>query len=129
MAHTPQNLFMDWLEQFVSLAGYTPSRGMWNETTATSQKKFVAIWSNAGRTPSVGVQYPQIRVIVTGRANGRDLGDTVPAELFAQSIIDAAIENYKTSCAINVRPLGSIMGPYYTESNRPWYEINFELTC
>lgn len=129
MSHTPQNLFMDWLSQFVSTAGYTMSRGMWTESTATTQKKFVSVWSQQGRAPSVGVQYPNMRIIVTGRANGKDLGDTVSVELFAQSIIDAAILNYATSCMINIQPLGSIMGPYYTETSRPWYEINFELMC
>lgn len=128
MSHTPINLFRDWLEAYVSTAGYTISRGMWEETN-NSTKKFVAVWSDAGRSPSDGVQYPSIRVIITGRANGRSLGDTEPAELFAESLFDAAVEHYKTSCMMNIRPLGSVMGPYYTETSRPWYEINFELVC
>lgn len=128
MSHTPINLFRDWLEAYVSTAGYTISRGMWTETN-NSTKKFVAIWSDAGRPQNGDIQYPHIRVIVTGRANGKDLGDVEPVELFAQSIIDAAIANFSTSCMMQIRPLGSIMGPYYTETNRNWNEINFELTC
>lgn len=128
MSHTPINLFRDWLEAYVSTAGYTISRGMWEETN-NSTKKFVAVWSNPGRSPNGDIQYPQIRVIVTGRANGRALGDTEAAELFAESLLDAAIEQFSTSCMMNIRPLGSIQGPYYTDTNRPWYEINFELAC
>lgn len=128
MSHTPINLFRDWLEAYVSTAGYTISRGMWEETN-NSTKKFVAVWSDGGRSPNGEVQYPQIRVIVTGRANGRALGDTEAAELFAESLFDAAVANFKTSCMMNIRALGSVMGPYYTETNRPWAEINFELTC
>nr|DAV52977.1 MAG TPA: tail completion protein [Caudoviricetes sp.] len=128
MSHTPINLFRDWLEAYVSTAGYTISRGMWEETN-NSTKKFVAVWSNPGRSPNGDIQYPQIRVIVTGRANGRALGDTEAAELFAESLFDAAIEHFSTSCMMNIRPLGSIQGPYYTETNRNWYEINFELAC
>lgn len=128
MSHTPINLFRDWLEAYVSTAGYTISRGMWEETN-NSAKKFVAVWSDAGRSPNGEIQYPHIRVIVTGRANGRSLGDTEPAELFAESLIDAAIANFSTSCMMQIRPVGSIMGPYYTETNRNWNEINFELIC
>lgn len=128
MSHTPINLFRDWLEAYVSTAGYTISRGMWEETN-NSTKKFVAVWSNQGRSPNGEIQYPNIRVIVTGRANGRSLGDTEATELFAESMFDAAIEHFSTSCMMNIRPLGSIQGPYYTETSRPWSEINFELTC
>lgn len=128
MSHTPINLFRDWLEAYVSTAGYTISRGMWEETN-NSTKKFVAVWSDAGRTPNGEIQYPHIRVIVTGRANGRSLGDTEAAELFAESLFDAAVANFSTSCMIQIRAIGSVMGPYYTDTSRPWYEINFELTC
>lgn len=128
MSHTPINLFRDWLEAYVSTAGYTISRGMWEETN-NSTKKFVAVWSDAGRSPNGEIQYPHIRVIVTGRANGRALGDVETVELFAESLIDAAIANFSTSCMMQIRPVGSIMGPYYTETSRNWNEINFELTC
>lgn len=128
MSHTPINLFRDWLEAYITTTGYTISRGMWEETN-NSAKKFVAVWSNPGRSPNGEIQYPQIRVIVTGRANGRALGDTEATELFAESLIDAAIANFSTSCMLQIRPIGSIQGPYYTETNRPWSEINFELTC
>jgi hypothetical protein len=101
---------------------------MWEETN-NSGKKFVAVWSDAGRSPNGDIQYPHIRVIVTGRANGRALGDVEPVELFTESLIDAAIANFSTSCMMQIRPVGSIMGPYYTETNRNWNEINFELTC
>lgn len=128
MSHTPINLFRDWLEAYVSTAGYTISRGMWEETNNAS-KKFVAVWSYGGRSPNGEIQYPHIRVIVTGRANGRATGDVEPAELFAESLFDAAVENFSTSCMMQIRAIGSVMGPYYTETSRPWYEINFELTC
>jgi hypothetical protein len=128
MSHTPINLFRDWLELYVSTTGYTISRGMWEETN-NSAKKFVAVWSDSGRTPNGEIQYPHIRVIVTGRANGRALGDTEGAELFAESLFDAALANFETSCMMQIRPIGSVQGPYYTETSRPWVEINFELTC
>lgn len=129
MSHTPINLFKDWLELYVATAGYTFSRGMWVEPKTTTSK-FVAVWSNPGRSQNGSIQYPHIRMIITGKLNGRSIqGDAEIAENFAQSVIDAAIANYKTGCIMKIRQLGSIMGPNYTESGRPWYEINFELIC
>lgn len=128
MSHAPINLFRDWLEQFVSVSGYSFSRGMWEETN-NSGKKFVAVWSGSGRSPNGPIQYANVRVIITGRSNGRALGDTEATELFAQTLFDTAVEHYKTGCIMKIRPLGSMQGPYYTETNRPWVEINFELIC
>lgn len=128
MNHAPINLFRDWLETYVTTTGYSMSRGMWEEVN-NSAKKFVAVWSVGGRTPNGPIQYAHVRVIITGRANGRALGDTEAAELYAQTLFDAAVEHYKTGCIMKIRPIGSIQGPNYTETNRPWVEINFELIC
>lgn len=128
MSNAPINLFRDWLEAYVTTTGYSMSRGMWEEVN-NSTKKFVAVWSMGGRTPNGPIQYASVRVVITGRANGRALGDTEATELFAQTLFDAAVEHYKTGCIMKIRPLGSMQGPYYTETNRPWVEINFELIC
>lgn len=125
---SPIVLFLDWLEQYVSLAGYTPSRGMWVEADG-DKNRYVCIWVNAGRPPLMDlIQYPQIRLVIAGKRNGQSSGDTVPVENFAHGIIQAALANSETSCIAMVKPLGSIMGPYYSEQGRPWYEVNFELT-
>lgn len=128
MSYTPAELFLDWLTTYVTTTGYNISRGMWLESDATSGKKYVAVWINSGRSPVAGVvQYPQIRVVVAGQRNGRALGETAEAETLAYGIIEAAISNHATGCIANVRPLGSIQGPYYTDAGRPFYELNLEL--
>lgn len=126
---TPAEKFMDWLQLYVDTAGYSMSRGMWIESSETSGKKYVAVWIQSGRSPDAGVvQYPQIRLIVSGTRDGRAKGETSEIETFADGIINAAIDHHSSGCVANVRPMGSIQGPYYTEAGRPWYEINFELT-
>jgi hypothetical protein len=126
---TPAEKFLDWLQLYVNTAGYSISRGMWSESAANSGKKYVAIWINSGRAPMAGeVQYPQIRVIVSGTVGGRDKGETPAVETFADGILNAAVNNHVSGCIANVRPSGSIQGPYYTDAGRPFYEINFELT-
>jgi hypothetical protein len=125
---TPTTLFLDWLQLYVDTAGYSMSRGMWVESSANSGKKYVAVWVNSGRSPVAGVvKYPQIRLIVAGTHGGRDKGETPAVETFANGILEAAISNHSSGCIANVRPMGSIQGPYYTDAGRPWYEQNFEL--
>jgi hypothetical protein len=125
---TPTTLFLDWLQQYVDTSGYSMSRGMWVESSVNSGKKYVAVWINSGRAPVAGVvQYPQIRLIVAGTHGGRDKGETPAVELFADGILNSAIENPFSGCVTNIRPIGSIQGPYYTEAGRPWYEMNFEM--
>lgn len=126
---TPSDKFLEWLQSYVVTTGYSVSRGMWVESDANSGKKYIAAWINSGRAPDSGiVEFPQVRVIVAGRRNGRSLGDTPEVETLAHDIIQAAIQNYSTDCIANVRPMGSIQGPYYTDADRPWYEFNLELT-
>jgi hypothetical protein len=125
---TPAEKFLDWLTLYVDSTGYTVSRGQWTETDATASKKFVAVWISPGRPPVAGVvQYPIIDVIVTGRRNGRALGDTPGVETFAHGIIEAAIEHHSTGCIASIHPRGGISGPKYTETDRPTYRMTFEL--
>lgn len=126
---TPAEKFLDWLQLHVTTTGYSMSRGMWVESEAASGKKYVAVWIQSGRSPVAGVvQYPQIRLIVTGTRDGRNKGESPAVETFADGILNAAIDNHNSGCIANVMPIGSIQGPYYTEAGRPWYELNFELT-
>ena len=128
MSSTPAERFLDWLTTYVTTTGYTLSRGQWLETEATAAKKFVAVFIGAGRPPVAGfVQYPLIDVIVTGRSNGRALGDTPTVEQFAHDIIEAALENSWTDCIAFINPRGSITGPKFTETDRPTYRMTFEL--
>lgn len=120
---TPLEKFKDWLDDYASTNGYSISRGMWNEDDTA--KKFIALWIEGGRKPVAQVQYANVRLVVTGRRNTPS--DASTAEKFAHDTMSAAIEQYKGECLAYIEPLGNIMGPYYTEARRPWYEINFQL--
>ena len=125
---TPTNAFLAWLQTYAATTGYSVSRGMWVESSTTSDKKYVAIWAQSGRAPVAGfVQYPQIRLIVSGTHGGRAKGETPAIEQYAHDIIEAALENSCTDDIANVVPMGGIQGPYYTAADRPFYELNFEL--
>lgn len=125
---SPIVLFQDWLSQYVTLAGYTLSRGMWDES-AGDGKRYVCLWIQSGRAAMVGeVTYPHIRIIVAGERNGRSTGDTPAVEAFAQQILEQALLNSETSCIAHLMPLGNLMGPSFSDQGRPYYELNFELT-
>lgn len=125
---TPADAFVAWLQSVVSTTGYSISRGMWTEPDSTSGKKYLAIWVESGRAPDSGfVQYPKIRLIVSGTHGGKTKGETPGVEQFAHDIIEAALVNSCTDDIANVLPMGGIRGPFYTEADRPWYELNFQL--
>ena len=127
MSYTPMQLFIDWMTQYAITNDYTLTRGMWDETNTDMKKKYMSVWIDGGRSPYLEVTYPTVRMIVTGVRNGRATGDVESVEVAAHGIIDAANENWKTDCIASIIPLGNIQGPYYTETNRAWYEVNFQL--
>lgn len=125
---TPADAFVAWLQSAVTTTGYSFSRGMWTEPDSTSGKKYLAIWVESGRAPDSGfVRYPKIRLIVSGTHGGKTKGETPGVEQFAHDIIEAALVNSCTDDIANVLPMGGIRGPFYTEADRPWYELNFQL--
>ncbi|MCY1443789.1 hypothetical protein D9M71_602220 [compost metagenome] len=132
MSCTPSDKFLDWLQNYsgIDLTGYTPSRGIWIESDATASKRYLGVFTLPGRSFLVGeVQFPQIRLIVTGTKDGRSIGGQVAeVEKMAHDIMSAALSVPGNNCIAAIRPLGGIQGPFFTDVNRPFYEQNFELT-
>ena len=121
--------FIEWLEGYADLSGYVLSRGMWVESDATKDRRFIAFRNMGGRSPVAGtVRYPQVSLLIVGRRGERQFAGGIKAvEDFASGIIPYAIENFKSGCVFNIEPLAEMIGPGYTEHDRPWYELNFEL--
>lgn len=121
--------FLEWLEGYSSLSGYVPSRGMWVESESTATKRFLGIHNSGGRAPDTDfVRYPEIRLLVVGRRNERQYtGGILEVENFASGIIDHAIETFQGGCIVQIRPMAEMIGPLFTEHDRPVYELNFEL--
>lgn len=129
MSASPADRFKEWLDDNVDTTGFSVTRGAWVESSAVSGKRFLAIVTSAGRSFDAGiVEYPVIRVIVSGIRDGRNVsGEVSKVEKLARDIIMAAVSDGTNACIAHIRPIGGISGPYFSEENRPIYELNLEL--
>lgn len=118
--------FAAWFQSLPGSGDYTLARGQFVDSTGLAGQRVAIIQQQGGRRPVGRVQFPQIRLALMGRRDQR--GDALPVEVFAESVVQAAIETGGLDqCIIHLTPLGSIMGPYYTAENRVVYGLNFEL--
>lgn len=120
---TPIDAFATWLTGRVP--GYVVTRGPWREDAAQPGDRFISLWANPGRNPSGDAGYAIIRVIATGRR--QEPGDVVEVERAIESIAAQAIDDYRTDCIGNIRAMSFPAGPFFTDENRVFYELNFEI--
>lgn len=118
--------FKDWL---VAILGpeYSPWIGPWVDTPGNKDKFLVALRQDAGPEIVISLQRPNYQVFLLGPQNGREHQQKIMQD--AQTLINAAIERAIIPCgAAHVRALGAAMGPGLTEEERPWAQVNFQVT-
>lgn len=120
---SPINSFVAWVEDKVQ--GYTLTRGLWRESSTKSREKFLSIWMSPAGAPSGDAARIIIRLVMTGRRQA--LHDTVQVENDILALASATVDDFRTACITNIRTMGLPNGPFYTEENRVYYELNFEI--
>lgn len=120
---SPIDAFVAWVENKVQ--GYTLTRGLWRESSTKSGEKFLSIWMSPVGAPSGDAARIIIRLVMTGRRQA--LHDTVQVENDILALARAAVDDFRTACITNIRAMGLPNGPLYTEENRVYYELNFEM--
>lgn len=120
---TPITAFHGWAAP--KLSGYVVTRGLWVEDSATPDEKFVSLWQSNMGAPFNDAAEVNIRVIITGRRQSPQ--DVVTVESDALALASAAVEDYSAECIANIRAMGLPNGPFFTEENRVYYEVNFEI--
>lgn len=121
-------LFCDWFAATPGSNAYMLARGRFDDSTELSGQRVAVVQQMGGRAPQLTLEFPQVRLILMGVRDGRSVPGEVPAiETFAQAVFDRAWEVPRIDCLMQINRLGSIMGPYYTTEDRPWYSLNFEV--
>lgn len=120
---SPIDAFVAWVENKVP--GYTLTRGLWRESSVKSEERFLAIWMSPVGAPSGDAAKINIRVVMTGRRQAPQ--DTKQVENATLALASAAVDDFRTACITNIRALGLPNGPFYTDENRVYYELNFEM--
>ncbi len=112
-----------WVESLLG-SKYQYSMGAWVDNK--SIQYICAIYSTGGAAADVDVRRPRFKILLVGPENGRQHGATLLSdiELLMQESIDGTVP-----CgAAAIRAMTEPSGVGYTEENRPFVSVDFQLT-
>lgn len=121
---SPLDDFRTYLMQ-LDTTGFTFAKGRWTEMPATANFRYIVLRQSASRRPILNLRFIGVQVLIVGkREEGATMGEV---EAFANSL-NGFVQQRKTGCSIvAVSTLTDVVGPSFTEENRPVYELNFEM--
>jgi len=101
-------------------------RGQYSDTAANTTRRLVSVQGVGGDT-GVLLDMQEVRVLVLG-PQGNPAGEMAAIETALQTMQQRLKTDY-TACDIaQIKVIGGIIGPGRTLEDRPWYEINLQLT-
>lgn len=101
-------------------------RGQYSDTAANTTRRLVSVQGVGGDT-GVLLDMQEVRVLVLG-PQGNPAGEMAAIETALQTMHQRLKTDY-TACDIaQIAVIGGIIGPGRTTEDRPWYEINLQLT-
>lgn len=121
---SPLDDFRAYLSQH-DTTGFTFAKGRWTETANTANTRYIVLRQSGSRRPVLNLRYIGVQVLIVGK---REEGATMGAvEAFANGL-NSFVQQRKTGCSIvAVSTLTDVVGPSFTQENRPVYELNFEM--
>lgn len=121
---TPLDDFKAYLEQY-DTADYSFALGRWTETTNTANNRYIVLRQYAARRPILSMRFIGIQVLIVGRRDEQQ-GVSYVSQ-FANGLHDF-VQQRKTGCSVvAVNTITDVVGPSYTEENRPVFELNLEM--
>jgi len=115
--------FRNWVGTVIT--GYVYAYGQWVEASAEDSNWYCVVQAAGGPAPVVDTRYPRFRVILLGRRSHReDAQQLIDA---VETLIEAGMGDSLPCGAANVRAMGEPSGPGYTQENRAWCQIDFEV--
>lgn len=116
--------FIDWVSSVIGPT-YTMSRGMWIDSPSAAGLFIASVHGTGGLGVDVDDRRPRFRVVLLGRRETRS--DVVSVGNSIQLLVQSAIDGTVPCGAATIRAIGEPIGAGYTEENRPWYSVDFEV--
>lgn len=116
--------FLDWVKLTVTGNDWIFSRGAWNDTADTYTKFICAVKQNGGAVSGL-LKTDNFEVWVIGRRGQR--GDVIAVESMANALLLASKSGVIPCNSVDVRLISGPTGPAYTDENRAWYSLNFQV--
>lgn len=115
--------FIEWAQAVIG-GTYNPSRGIWVDSPQAAGLFIAAYHQTGGPMPQVDVRRPRFRVILLGPRDGRQ--HTISVQNSAEALMQATLGDLLPCGAARVAAMEPV-GPGFTEENRPFFSLDFEL--
>lgn len=116
----------EWLQLHIS-AGYVSAIAPWVETGTDGAVRYCVIGGDSGPAPDVEDRRKNFNVYLLGPKNSQ--GAAMHLLQDAEAVIAAIMLGEVLPCgAANIAALGEPIGPGLTTENRPWVQINLQIT-
>lgn len=115
---------MDWIKEI--LPDYVVSRGQWVEHSSIHGRFVCAVLQNGGPKIDVEVRRPRYKLILLGPRNGREHTGKVQDD--AELIQQATMDREPPCGAVILWTAGEPVGPGFTSENRPWVQVDLQMT-
>ena len=112
-----------WIESLLD-SKYQYSMGAWVDN-ATIQY-ICAIYRMGGAPVDVDTRRPRFRILLVGPENGRQYAATLLSDI--ELLIQESIDGTVPCGAAAIRAMTEPSGVGYTEENRPFVSVDFQLT-
>lgn len=117
------NELKEWIESLLD-SKYQYSMGAWVDNE--SVQYICAIYSTGGAPVDVDTRRPRFRILLLGPVNGRQYGATLLSDI--ELIMQESIDGTVPCGAAAIRAMTEPSGVGYTEENRPFVSVDFQLT-
>ena len=124
MTSTPLDDFKAYLEQH-DTTGYSFALGRWTETGNTANNRYIVLKQFAARRPILSMRFVGVQVLIVGKRD--EQSGISEVNQFANGLHEF-VQQRKTGCSVvAVNTATEVVGPSFTEENRPVFELNFEM--
>lgn len=120
--------FQEWIVGLLAGQEFSEVVGTWIESNAEAGSRYCAVMAAGGPAATVQVRRPRFQVILLGK-RGNPPGETQAVLAGAETISDIVVNTSGPwPCgAANVQLVGELTGPGFTEENRPWVRLDFQV--
>lgn len=114
----------DWLESI--LPDYIISSGMWVDHPGVYDRFICSLQSSGGSAIDVDDRRPRFRILLLGPREGREHVGKVQVD--AERLLLETYQGEPPCGAAVLRAMGEVTGPGYTTENRPWCQVDLQIT-
>lgn len=112
-----------WIEVILGRR-YIYSRGAWID--GPNVEYICAIYATGGSAIDVEDRRPRFRVLLVGPQQNKQAAGLISNDI--EKLVQASLDSAPPCGAASLRVITEPSGPGYTEENRAWFSVDFQIT-